>query len=147
MTHLDTSKITARVIREVAGTIATNGIQELDKTERGGVSQFGYVRACLMSTAYNALRAMPGSMAYGPFCDAVLAQVEKDIQPETVKTPGQLAYEDDVRRQQTYDNGRDRPTWNQLDSIYSPSAAAAIRNSWECNPTPREFAPIHEGSR
>jgi hypothetical protein len=138
MTHLDTSKITARVIREVAGTIATNGIQDLNKTETGGVSQFGYVRACLMSTAYNALRAMPGSMAYGPFCDAVLAQVEKDLQPEPVKTPGQLAYEEDCRLRPYVTAGELRPTWDELDSIYSPSAAAAIRNSWHRNPTPRE---------
>lgn len=54
-----TTAVVKRVIMEVAGTIATNGIHDLDKTERGGVSQFGYVRACLMSTAYNALRAMP----------------------------------------------------------------------------------------
>ena len=134
MTHLDTSKITARIIREVAGTIATNGIQELDKTERGGVSQFGYVRACLMATAYNALRAMPGSMAYGPFCDAVLAQVEKDLQSKPVKTPGQLAYEADLERQPTYDDGKPRPTWERLGKNHSPSARDAMRAGWEKTP-------------
>jgi len=140
MTHLDTSKITARVIREVAGTIATNGIQELDKTERGGVSQFGYVRACLMATAYNALRAMPGSMAYGPFCDAVLAQVEKDLAP--AKTPGQLAYEEDVRRKPTYGHTTDdttRPTWHQLTDIYGQQTADVMRDSWERQPTARNW--------
>jgi hypothetical protein len=76
----DTSAVINRVILEVAGTIATNGIQDLDKTERGGVSEFGYVRACLMSTAYNALRAMPNfNESYRKFCDAILAQVEKDL--------------------------------------------------------------------
>ena len=75
-----TTAVVKRVIMEVAGTIATNGIQDLDKTERGGVSQFGYVRACLMSTAYNALRAMPNfGDSYNAFCNAVLAQVEKDL--------------------------------------------------------------------
>lgn len=52
--------IAKRVVNEVAGTIATNGIQYLDKTERGGVSEYGYVRACLINTAYNALRSMDG---------------------------------------------------------------------------------------
>ena len=77
----NTAEVVKRVILEVAGTIATNGIQDLDKTERGGVSQFGYVRACLMSTAYNALRAMPNfGDSYNAFCNAVLAQVEKDLE-------------------------------------------------------------------
>lgn len=80
MPYQHTVEVTKRVILEVAGTIATNGIQDLDKTERGGVSQFGYVRACLMSTAYNALRAMPGfDESYGSFCKAVLAQVDIDL--------------------------------------------------------------------
>lgn len=82
---VDTTKVTTRVIREVAGTIATNGIQELDKTERGGASQFGYVRACLTATAYNALRAMPGfSMSYGEFFAAVKKQFAEDL--HTAKT-------------------------------------------------------------
>lgn len=74
----DTSAVVRRVILEVAGTIATNGIQELSRD--GDMSQFGYVRACLMSTAYNALRAMPGfSESYGGFCNAILAQVDADL--------------------------------------------------------------------
>lgn len=77
---LNTPKVTARVIREVAGTIATNGIQELNKTERGGVSQFGYIRACLTATAYNALRAMDGfSMSHNEFFTAVEAQTIEDL--------------------------------------------------------------------
>jgi hypothetical protein len=76
MTALRTSRIVARVIKEVAGTISTNGIQELSKEERGGVSQFGYVRVCLMSTAYNAVRAMPGfNLSYNDFCNDILNQV------------------------------------------------------------------------
>lgn len=83
---LDTPRVTARVIREVAGTIATNGIQELDKTERGGVSQFGYVRACLTATAYNALRAMDGfSMSHNEFFAAVEAQTIKDLDDDSDK--------------------------------------------------------------
>lgn len=47
-----------------------------------------------------------------------------------MKTPGQLAYEEDVRRAPTYHTGKARPTWDQLND--------AARGSWERNPTPRE---------
>jgi hypothetical protein len=52
--------IVKRVAREVASTLATNGFRELNHTEYGGVSDYGYIRTCLIATAYNALRAMDG---------------------------------------------------------------------------------------
>lgn len=77
MTALDTHRIVARVILEVGGTIATNGIQELHHTERGGVSTFGYVRGCLYSTAYNGVRELPNfNMSYDDFCKAVDAETD-----------------------------------------------------------------------
>ena len=80
LTALDTAKIVWRVIAEVGGTIATNGIQELSKEERGGVSQFGYVRACLISTAYNGVRALPNfTMSYNAFFAAVEQQTQEDL--------------------------------------------------------------------
>jgi len=76
MTYQHTSGVSARVISEVAGTIATNGIQELSHFENGGVSTFGYVRNCLISTAYNAIRAMDGfDLSYGEFFDRVESEV------------------------------------------------------------------------
>ncbi len=69
---METNRIVSRVISEVAGTISTNGIQELSKEERGGVSQFGYVRSCLIATAYNAVRALPEfSYSYSEFWNEV----------------------------------------------------------------------------
>jgi len=66
-----------RVIAEVAGTIATNGIQELSREERGGVSTFGYVRNCIIATAYNALRDRDDfNMSYAEFFRAVEAVKE-----------------------------------------------------------------------
>jgi hypothetical protein len=47
------------------------------------------------------------------------------------KTPAQLAYEEDVRRRPTYDNGVPRCTWDQLPDI--------AQWSWEKNPTPRDW--------
>jgi hypothetical protein len=46
-----------------------------------------------------------------------------------MKTPGQLAYEEDVRREPKYDDGTPRITWAQL--------GALKRESWERNPTVR----------
>lgn len=47
-------------------------------------------------------------------------------------TPGELAYNEDLRRQPIYPhNGGRRPTWAQLD--------AWVKQSWERNPTPREW--------
>ena len=47
-------------------------------------------------------------------------------------TPGELAYIEDVRRRPTYDGGEPRAAWSQLDAV--------IRQSWERNPTPRDWA-------
>ena len=49
------------------------------------------------------------------------------------KTPGQLAYEEDVRRCPEYSPGKPRKTWAEIGTI--------ARQSWENNPTPREFKP------
>lgn len=46
-------------------------------------------------------------------------------------TPGRIAYEEDVRRRPTYDNGNSRAAWNAL-----PDYA---KWSWEKNATPREW--------
>lgn len=52
------------------------------------------------------------------------------------KTPGQIAYEEDVRRKPHYHprvDGTVRPrrTWDELDAL--------TKRSWELNPTPREW--------
>ena len=48
------------------------------------------------------------------------------------KTPGQLAYEEDCKRQPHYPGQhRYRLTWEELDDI--------AKWSWERNPTPREY--------
>jgi hypothetical protein len=46
------------------------------------------------------------------------------------KTPGQLAYEEDVRLSPTYQDGTPRLRWDQLDEVR--------RWSWERNATPRQ---------
>ena len=46
-------------------------------------------------------------------------------------TPGQKAYEEDVRRCPTYHDGKPRKTWARLCPL--------ARDSWEKNPTPRTF--------
>jgi hypothetical protein len=48
-------------------------------------------------------------------------------------TPGEAAYIEDVRRRPTYHTGEPRLTWAQLD--------AWVKQSWERNPTPRDYAP------
>jgi hypothetical protein len=53
-----------------------------------------------------------------------------------MKTPGQIAYEEDVRRKPGYHprvDGTVRPrrTWGELDRV--------VQQSWELNPTPREW--------
>jgi hypothetical protein len=78
MNALEANRIVKRVISEVAGTIVTNGIWELSHVERGGVSEFGYVQGCLISTAYNAVRALPGfNHSYSEFFTAVEAEVAR----------------------------------------------------------------------
>jgi len=49
----------------------------------------------------------------------------------TTKTPGQLAYEEDVRRRPTYDTGTPRATWDML--------PAPFHDTWHKNPTPRDW--------
>ena len=72
MNSLESGRIVKRVISEAAGTISTNGIQELSREERGGVSDYLYVRDCLVMTAYNAVRALPGfNMTVNEFYRAV----------------------------------------------------------------------------
>lgn len=46
------------------------------------------------------------------------------------KSPGQTAYEEDVRREPRYPDGAPRVGWSKLPDI--------ARWSWERNPTPRE---------
>jgi hypothetical protein len=46
-----------------------------------------------------------------------------------MKTPGQLAYETELRARPRYDDGGQRKTWDQLPEI--------AKWSWERNPTPR----------
>lgn len=45
------------------------------------------------------------------------------------KTPGQIAYETELRAKPLYHDGTARKTWNRLDNL--------SRRSWERNPTPR----------
>jgi hypothetical protein len=90
--------IVNRVIQEVAGTIATNSIQELSAEERGGISTRGYVCVCLKSTAHNAVRSMPEfDMSYGEFC----RQVDNTV--NTILHPNQAEYyattEDELARE------------------------------------------------
>lgn len=53
-----------------------------------------------------------------------------------MKTPGQLAYEEDVRREPKYNDGTPRRTWAQLDEL--------MRDSWERKPTVRAKEPAFE---
>ena len=85
MNALQAGQIIKRVISEVAGTIATNGIQELSHEEQGGVSSFGYVRNCLISTAYKSVRALPGfNYSYGEFFREVEGEVSAAVPQEAV---------------------------------------------------------------
>lgn len=47
------------------------------------------------------------------------------------QTPGELAYNEDVRRRPYYDGGTPRRSWAQLDDH--------AKQSWERDPTPREW--------
>ena len=65
MNSLEANRIVVRVINEVAGTAQTNGIREL-----------GSIYNCLVSTAYNAVRSLPGfSYSYNEFFAAVEQQI------------------------------------------------------------------------
>jgi len=46
-------------------------------------------------------------------------------------TPGELAYNEDVRRQPTYHTGERRPAWAALETY--------AKQSWERDPTPRDW--------
>jgi hypothetical protein len=50
---------------------------------------------------------------------------------EQTRSPGQIAYEEDVRRKPEYKKGWQRTAWKNLD--------AEVRESWERNPTPRNY--------
>lgn len=50
-------------------------------------------------------------------------------------TPGQLAYEEDLRRCPNYHDGTPRKTWDQL---------TFERQSWQRNPTPRDYIALHK---
>ncbi|MGP1715574.1 MAG: hypothetical protein ACTS9Y_00210 [Methylophilus sp.] len=53
------------------------------------------------------------------------------MQAEQTKTPGQQAYEKDVRIIPLYPDGQHRKTWGELDD--------GIKRSWEINPKPRDY--------
>jgi hypothetical protein len=48
-----------------------------------------------------------------------------------MKTAGQIAYEEDVRRKPNHHDGTSRPAWDQLSDV--------AQWSWERNPTPRDW--------
>lgn len=54
--------------------------------------------------------------------------------PASIKSPGQIAYEQDVERQPNYHTGEPRRSWAALGEVE--------RWSWERNPTPREYANL-----
>jgi hypothetical protein len=54
------------------------------------------------------------------------------------KSPGQLAYEEDVRRCPNYHDGAPRISWNQL---YDHEKA-----SWHKDATPRDFKHLSKNS-
>lgn len=47
------------------------------------------------------------------------------------KTPGQVAYEEDVRRCPNYEHGEPRATWSMLKPW--------VQETWERDPTPRNY--------
>ena len=48
-----------------------------------------------------------------------------------MKTVGQIAYDENVRRKPTYHTGKPRKAWHELDK--------PEQTTWERNPTPREW--------
>ena len=52
-----------------------------------------------------------------------------NVLAERDKTPGQIAYEEDVRRHPFYHDGTSRKSWNELGEIE--------QLTWHRNPTPR----------
>jgi len=57
----------------------------------------------------------------------------------TRPTPGQLAYQEDVRRCPQYHDGTPRKAWSQLCEV--------AKWSWERNPVPRNFARLEEAAQ
>jgi hypothetical protein len=53
------------------------------------------------------------------------------IEAATGKSPGRIAYEQDVATCPNYDNGTRRASWSSLPDF--------VRGSWERNPTPRSY--------
>ena len=58
-------------------------------------------------------------------------ELQKVLSDALSKTPGQIAYEEDVRRCPEYHDGMKRPAWGKLHDV--------SKMSWERDPTPREF--------
>jgi hypothetical protein len=56
----------------------------------------------------------------------------------SIKTPGQIAYEQDVALLPTHHNGDAREPWAKLSAI--------VRESWERDPTPREWVVARAAS-
>lgn len=69
---------------------------------------------------------------FPPPADRDLDWIIGDLEELWAKTPGQIAYEEDVRRRPNYPDGGPRPPWSRLDEL--------TQWSWERNPTPR-FEP------
>ncbi len=56
-----------------------------------------------------------------------------------MKTPGEKAYNEDRKRAPTYPDGTRRRTWASMPQW--------MRDTWEKNPSPREYAPNAPASR
>lgn len=64
-----------------------------------------------------------------------MAPVHFDVKAHAlIKSPGQIAYENDLVDTPTYDDGENRRQWHQLDDI--------TKWSWERNPTPRQTTEV-----
>jgi hypothetical protein len=57
-----------------------------------------------------------------------------------IKSPGQMAYEEDVRRHPNHDDGTSRPTWDELGDAHCAGTQTVVKDSWEKNPTPRDYS-------
>jgi len=64
--------------------------------------------------------------------DELRAKIEGEILRRETPTAGQIAYEEDCRREPKYPCGTARKAWKELDHI--------ARQSWELNPTVRAKA-------
>ncbi len=52
-----------------------------------------------------------------------------------IPTPGQIAYQEDLKLQPLYHDGTPRLQWHELGSL--------VQNSWERNPTPRTYGGFY----